>query len=292
MHITAPVDASKAKIMRIKAALATDPAETQMRAADPSKEAEQIGFFRTSDPKFGTWDLTIPQRAILNEVIHSIDEQWIDKVLVPLVAEDQPLPDKEDCPQNQELSPDSQESPESQNIPEKEQGKGEKKGKRGKKRKAGVGAGSTPPPPKKRLKRNHPSLRLIDWFVTNYAKSRGLAIRGKGIYKLYKASLDQYRCWNFDPFRRNLKLSFQVSPEGPVYYTTVGQLNFLLWADTTGILDYVKQHRDAIDQDMSTKCRDIRKHREEVKKTGKRRKRSPLSNNKGVLIHLSVQEEV
>ena len=101
--------------------------------------------------------------------------------------------------------------------------------------------------------RVEPSLRIVDWFVTNFSKSHGVIINGANIHNDYIDTRKHYMCRNFDPFRRNLKLSFEV--DGRQITTTVGQLNFVVWADTTDALDYVRTHRDRIDADMRRVCR-------------------------------------
>jgi hypothetical protein len=108
-------------------------------------------------------------------------------------------------------------------------------------------------------KRVEPSLRLLDWFVTNYSKSRGVALNGISIHSDYVDTRRAYQCRHFDPFRRNLKLSFQFDDE--THHTTVAQINFMLWAHTTGVLDYVRANKEDIDNDMANVCRKRREQR-------------------------------
>ena len=129
-------------------------------------------------------------------------------------------------------------------------------------------------------KRSEPSLRLLDWFVTNYSKSNATTIRGVSIHVDYVDVRRAYQCRHFDPFRRNLKITFAIGDE--TYSTTVGQLNFLVWADSMFVLDYVRQHQKSIDKDMCNVCRRTRLLRKLYQQTGARRKRSALSTNKDV----------
>lgn len=128
--------------------------------------------------------------------------------------------------------------------------------------------------------RTEPSLRLIDWFVTNYSKSHGIAINGSNIHVDYIDVRRAYQCRNFDPFRRNLKLNFTSPSDGKVYYTTVGQVNFLLWAHVMGVLEYVRVHKAKIDEDMCGVCKRTRQQRQICKENGTKRKRTALSKDR------------
>ena len=84
-----------------------------------------------------------------------------------------------------------------------------------------------------------PSLRKIEWFVTNYSKNNHVtytAPNGKmfTVHVAYKSSLDGYSKKLFDPFCRTERIEFQGLS------TTHAQLNFLRWVITNGILDSLK----------------------------------------------------
>jgi hypothetical protein len=88
-------------------------------------------------------------------------------------------------------------------------------------------------------KGNGPSLRKIEWFVTNYSKNNHVsytAPNGKmfTVHVAYKSSLDGYSKKLFDPFCRTERIEFQGLS------TTHAQLNFLRWVITNGILDSLK----------------------------------------------------
>ena len=84
-----------------------------------------------------------------------------------------------------------------------------------------------------------PSLRKLEWFVTNYAKNQHVsyvAPNGKmfTVHVAYKSSLDGYSKKLFDPFCRTERIQFQGLT------TTVAQLNFIRWVLTNGIIEYIK----------------------------------------------------
>ena len=73
------------------------------------------------------------------------------------------------------------------------------------------------------------SLRLIDWFVTNYSKKYNISYMTKNnkhviVYLSYKSHLKAYSKKMFDPFCRWKRIKFHEMD------TTVGQLNFFEWA--------------------------------------------------------------
>jgi len=93
------------------------------------------------------------------------------------------------------------------------------------------------------------SLRLIDWFVTNYAKMHNTTFvnqQGKHVtvYLSYKSHLKAYSKKMFDPFCRCKRIKFSEME------TTVGQLNFFQWIITDNIVDYVLENKESIQKDM------------------------------------------
>jgi hypothetical protein len=89
------------------------------------------------------------------------------------------------------------------------------------------------------------SLRLIDWFVTNYAKKHHVSYMLGGqefiVYLNYKSQLKAFSKKLFDPFCRRERILFQCGNAEP-FETTVGQLNFFRWAFEKEILPYVKEN--------------------------------------------------
>lgn len=134
--------------------------------------------------------------------------------------------------------------------------------------------------------RVEPSLRLIDWFVTNYSKSHGISLNGMGVHEDYVEVRKAYQCRHFDPFRRNLKVTC-FAPDGTQHHTTVGQLNFLVWADCLGVLQYVREQREDISTDMHQICRKTRKHRKFCRDADVTHKRAALSKHRHVLCRVT-----
>ena len=121
------------------------------------------------------------------------------------------------------------------------------------------------------------SLRVVDWFVTNYAKKHGTVItqhRGNNIvhfnvYLSYRSQLKAYSKQAFDPFRRRERITFVYDRDNSIE-TTIGQLNFFRWMLENNILEYVRQNLADIEQDM------MELHRQESSK-GERPKRGASS---------------
>jgi hypothetical protein len=99
------------------------------------------------------------------------------------------------------------------------------------------------------------SLRLIDYFVTNYAKKNNtsylLGNRQFLVYFQYKRELNAYSKRLFDPFCRRERILFQARGYEEIT-TTVGQLNFFRWAIEKQILQYIAENREAIEKDMNS----------------------------------------
>jgi hypothetical protein len=108
------------------------------------------------------------------------------------------------------------------------------------------------------------SLRLIDWFVTNYSKTHTTSYILHGaefvVYMNYKNQLKAYSKKLFDPFCRRERILFQI-PGHEAFLTTVGKLNFFRWAIEKGILDYIKGHQPEIEKEMNIAMREQTKVR-------------------------------
>jgi hypothetical protein len=98
------------------------------------------------------------------------------------------------------------------------------------------------------------SLRLVDYFVTNYAKKNNTSYLWGGrqflVYYHYKRELKANSKRLFDPFCRRERILFEVRGKEP-FVTTVGQLNFFSWAIERGILVYMDSNRADIELDMN-----------------------------------------
>ena len=123
----------------------------------------------------------------------------------------------------------------------------------------------------KNNKENKISLRLIDWFVTNYCKKNKIIIEKKeknktnhiNIYNSYKSNLKAFSKQLFDPFRRKNELFLNYTSTSKVTFTedkflyknnhiktTIGQLNFFKWIIDNDIYEYIKSHKKVIENDM------------------------------------------
>lgn len=106
------------------------------------------------------------------------------------------------------------------------------------------------------------SLRIIDWFATNYAKkyftvyainneySKGS--RRFKVYVDYKLKLKAYSKKRFDPFCRWDRITIPYK-NGTFIQTTIGQLNFFKWAIENDIVQYIEQHYGTIEDDMNSR---------------------------------------
>jgi hypothetical protein len=129
------------------------------------------------------------------------------------------------------------------------------------------------------------SLRIVDWFATNYAKknytlydmvnSFGENIRFK-VYFDYKLRLKAYSKKRFDPFCRWERISIPYK-NGTCIETTIGQLNFFKWALENKVIDYIDQNYDVIEKDMNSR-NSTSKRKEGLTDNAKtRKKREELS---------------
>jgi hypothetical protein len=103
------------------------------------------------------------------------------------------------------------------------------------------------------------SLRILDWFITNYAKKYRTIIRFENktidVYQNYKLQLKSYSKAAFDPFCRKNKIIFYYTEEDYIE-TSCGQLCFFRWCFENNILDYVKENLGLIEQDMKNSLND------------------------------------
>ena len=137
------------------------------------------------------------------------------------------------------------------------------------------------------------SLRIVDWFVTNYAKKNfvvydikdenGEKIRFK-VYNDYKLKLKAYSKKRFDPFCRWERITFPYD-ENKFVETTIGQLNFFKWSIENNIIDYIETNYTAIDEDQSTRNTSSKKKHglsdsSDTTKTRKKREELSISATK------------
>ena len=120
------------------------------------------------------------------------------------------------------------------------------------------------------------SLRIVDWFSTNYAKKNytvynledkmGNTKRFK-VYNDYKLKLRAYSKKRFDPFCRWDRIVIPYK-NGNSIQTTIGQLNFFKWALENKVIQFIKENYDVIEQDMNSR-----------NSTSRRKNENPVSNS-------------
>lgn len=129
------------------------------------------------------------------------------------------------------------------------------------------------------------SLRIVDWFATNYAKKnytlyemtnqRDEKIRFK-VYFDYKLKLKAYSKKRFDPFCRWERISIPYM-NNTCIETTIGQLNFFKWAIENKVIDYINENYETIEKDMNNR-NSTSKRKDYVTDNSKtRKKREELS---------------
>lgn len=136
------------------------------------------------------------------------------------------------------------------------------------------------------------SLRIIDWFVTNYAKKNftvymipaknkcSTVINGQEglerfkVHDRYKQELIAYSKERFDPFSRKQRIEIPCT-DGTMMETTIGQLNFFRWAIENQVIKYIEDNFQDIELDMNTCKRNS--NSKNASDTGTRKKREELS---------------
>ena len=135
------------------------------------------------------------------------------------------------------------------------------------------------------------SLRIVDWFLTNYAKkyftvydiknSNGETERFK-VYNDYKLKLKAYSKKRFDPFCRWDRIQFPYD-ENNFVETTIGQLNFFKWSLENNIIQFIEQNYQHIDDDQNARNSTSKKKHslndlsQDPKKTRKKREELSVS---------------
>lgn len=108
------------------------------------------------------------------------------------------------------------------------------------------------------------SLRILDWFVTNYSKEHTKLImkhqdfKEFDIYNSYKSQLKAFNKKLFDPFCRlhtnkNINKFRFYYDNNKFIVTTTGQLNFFKWAIENNVIKYVEENYLAIKKDLKDK---------------------------------------
>ena len=128
------------------------------------------------------------------------------------------------------------------------------------------------------------SLRIIDWFVTNYSKKHNVFYevykndkdgmtfeqdnnklhKQINIYHAYKSQLKSYQKKKFDPFCRKERINFKCHDLD--IETTVGQLNFFKWAIDNMVLEYINLNYKDIEIDMNICYNNNKKNKNNVER--------------------------
>jgi len=150
------------------------------------------------------------------------------------------------------------------------------------------------------------SLRIVDWFATNYAKKYYIVYEIKTnnndevkenkivstipdysrrfkVYNDYKLKLKAYSKRRFDPFCRWDRITIPYKENSSIQ-TTIGQLNFFKWVIENNIIQYIEQHYDAIESDMNGRNSTSKKKETvmDASKTRKRREELSISATKSI----------
>jgi hypothetical protein len=104
------------------------------------------------------------------------------------------------------------------------------------------------------------SLRLIDYYVTNYCREHNIVyiLKKKGhneyfnVFMNYRSQLKAFNKVLFDPFRRRDKIIFHYDGDGELV-TTIGQLNFFRWAIENDIIQHLEMALSNVEADMISK---------------------------------------
>ena len=134
------------------------------------------------------------------------------------------------------------------------------------------------------------SLRIVDWFSTNYAKKYYTVyelINGSRfkVYIDYKLKLRAYSKKRFDPFCRWERISIPYK-DGTSIQTTLGQLNFFKWALENEVIKYIEDNYSTIENDMNSRNSTSRRKNENggstTQKTRKKREELSVSAAKSI----------
>ena len=135
------------------------------------------------------------------------------------------------------------------------------------------------------------SLRLIDWFATNYSKKYYTVYNIKDCYNKdkrfkvyidYKLKLKAYSKKRFDPFCRWDRISVPYKDDTNIQ-TTIGQLNFFRWALENKIIVYIEENLIEITKDMNKRnCTVKNRKKEKSSKTRKKREELSISASKTI----------
>ena len=127
------------------------------------------------------------------------------------------------------------------------------------------------------------SLRIIDWFTTNYAKKYFTKYKNNKdkrfiVYEDYKLNLKAFKKQRFDPFCRWERILVPYG-DGSSIETTIGQLNFFKWALENHIIEYIESNYEEIEEDMNNN-NSLSRSKKNINTTRKKRQELSISASK------------
>jgi hypothetical protein len=140
------------------------------------------------------------------------------------------------------------------------------------------------------------SLRIVDWFATNYAKKHYTVYNiindtdknenddaGKRfkVYVDYKLNLKAYSKRRFDPFCRWERITVPYENDKFIQ-TTIGQLNFFKWALENRVVEYIENNYSDIENDMNNRNSTSKRKTVVAQKTRKKREELSISATKSI----------
>ena len=107
------------------------------------------------------------------------------------------------------------------------------------------------------------SIRIVNWFVTNYAKQyftvyeipnkmqaeNSVKTERFLVWTRFRSAEEGYSKEMFDPYCRKDRIIIPYD-ESTKIMTTIGQLNFFKWAILNKVIDYIIENYDEITNDM------------------------------------------
>ena len=129
------------------------------------------------------------------------------------------------------------------------------------------------------------SLRIVDWFATNYAKKHYTVYKLDDeqrfkVYVDYKLNLKAYSKKRFDPFCRWDRITVPYNTNKYIQ-TTIGQLNFFKWALEKNVIKYIEDNYGEIESDMNSR-NSTAKRKITTQKTRKKREELSISASKSI----------
>ena len=130
------------------------------------------------------------------------------------------------------------------------------------------------------------SLRIVDWFATNYAKKNYTIYniddnKRFKVYVDYKLNLKAYSKKRFDPFCRWERITIPYEDDKFIQ-TTIGQLNFFKWALENKVIEYIENNYSEIENDMNSRNSGSKKNSSQQQKTRKKREELSISATKSI----------